>query len=579
MLPRLPSATELDLLGTTAINRSSPEPKRGEKRSLSKDEKAAKKAKKAKKQEAAAKAQQNIAEQLEHTPAAESLKEHRDCQATDVIVQRQDRLKQEIAAAAEADDARAFMKANEITIHDPSAPLPCIALASAPFPQPLVDLLLKQGFSAPSAVQGASWPLAMAGRDVLAVAKTGSGKTLGYLLPALARCHAGWEKAGGHPLCLVMSPTRELALQIQGEAVKFGAPLGCRAVAVYGGAPKWPQASALSRGCEIVIATPGRMMDMLDLHSSSNSPAKGGGGKGGGKGGKGGGKGGGGNAATSLERCQMLVLDEADRMLDMGFEKDIRAIVAGMPPDRQTFLFTATWPKAVQRVAADLLGASQCKVTVGSGGEKLTANKAVTQNVKVVTASDKWATFVELLAPYKPGGAMAGTRAIIFANTKKDVNGIGQYLWDESFPVDTLSGDRSQREREDVIRHFRSGAVTIVVATDVAARGLDINGIERVINYDYPPGDGGSEDYIHRIGRTGRAGASGVADTLFTQADAKHAKEIVRILADAGQSVSSELLAMASKGGGGGGRSGSWGRKGKGGGKGGGKGNYGGKWW
>ena len=167
---------------------------------------------------------------------------------------------------------------------------------------------------------------------------------------------------------------------------------------------------------------------------------------------------------------------------------------------------------------------------------------------------------------------MAGTRVIVFANTKKDVNGIGQYCWDEKLPVDTLSGDRSQREREDVIRNFRSGALTMVIATDVAARGLDINGIERVINYDYPPGDGGSEDYIHRIGRTGRAGAKGVADTLFTPSDAKHARELVRILTDAGQSVTPELQAMTNRGGGWGGKGG--GRKG-GGGWGGGK----GKWW
>ena len=185
--------------------------------------------------------------------------------------------------------------------------------------------------------------------------------------------------------------------------------------------------------------------------------------------------------------------------------------------------------------------------------------------MRVVEARDKWAAFLELIAPFQPGGPMAGTRVIVFANTKKDVNGIGQHCWEQQFSVDTLSGDRSQREREAVVRNFRSGAVTMVIATDVAARGLDINGIERVINYDYPPGDGGSEDYIHRIGRTGRAGASGVADTLFTRADAKHAKEIVRILADSAQSISPELQAMARQGGGG--RGGGYGGRGGGGGR------------
>ena len=432
---------------------------------------------------------------------------------------------------AKVDDfeaARTFMQANEITIHSAEHQSPCTSLAAAPFPAPLVQLLMQQGFSMPSAVQGASWPIAMAGKDVLAIAKTGSGKTLGYLLPALSRAQLHWEKAAGKPLCLVMAPTRELALQIKGEATKFGAPLQIRAVAVYGGDPKWKQISELSRGAEILIATPGRMMDMLDLHGTSY-----------------------GGAATSLEMCSMLVLDEADRMLDMGFEKDIRAIVAKMPEGRQTFLFTATWPKAVQRVAADLLGPSQVKVTVGSGGDKLTANKAVVQHVRLVQPAAKWEAFVELLAPYKAGGAAVGTRVIIFANTKRDVNAIGQYCWDHQLPVDTLSGDRTQRERESVIERFRAGQLTMVIATDVAARGLDINGIGHVINYDYPPGDGGSEDYIHRIGRTGRAGATGVADTLFTNGDSKHARELVRILSDAGQVVPAELSMMAQRGGGG----------------------------
>ena len=141
-------------------------------------------------------------------------------------------------------------------------------------------------------------------------------------------------------------------------------------------------------------------------------------------------------------------------MLDMGFEKDIRAIVAQMPPSKQTFLFTATWPKAVQRVAADILGPSQCKVTVGSGGDKLTANRAVTQTVHVLQQGEKWEKFAALLAPFRPGGASAGKRVIVFANTKRDVNGIGQHCWDEKFDVETLSGDRNQRERESVIARY-----------------------------------------------------------------------------------------------------------------------------
>ena len=535
---------------------TSPTPKRARpddeatpKAKLSKEEKAAKKARKLEKAAA-------LLSNESKPPVDRSLEESQEVAQTPTL--SFDDLKDP------AESSAAFMKANDITIHDSTAQECCTELAAAPFPKPLVDLLTKQGFSKPSAVQGATWPLAMAGRDVLAVAKTGSGKTLGFLLPALSRCHAGRGQSNGKPMCLVMAPTRELALQIQGEAKKFGASIGCRSVAVYGGAPKWSQASELQRGCEIVIATPGRMMDMLDLHGTSWS-----------------------GPSTSLAACEMLVLDEADRMLDMGFEKDIRTIVAEIPKGRQTFLFTATWPKAVQRVAEDLLGASQCKVTVGSGGDKLTANKNVTQNVKVVAPSEKWDAFVSLIAPFKAGGEMAGRRIIIFANTKKDVNAIGEYCWNEHFACDTLSGDRTQDQRERVIKKFQSGAVTMVIATDVAARGLDIKGIERVINYDYPPGDGGSEDYIHRIGRTGRAGATGVADTLFTYTDSKHARELVRILTDAGQAISPELADLAQKGFGGGrshhggrnkGRGGGGKGWGKGGGKGGGKGSGRARW-
>ena len=220
-----------------------------------------------------------------------------------------------VSSPSSAAASAAYLLDNDITIHEDGAPPPCLELRSAPFPDALVSLLCAQGFTAPSAVQASTWPLAVAGRDVLAIAKTGSGKTLGFLLPVLARCYREktlWKagkagKAGGAegegPMALIMAPTRELALQIHAEAVKFGKPLGCRAVAVYGGAKKGPQVAALQRGCELIIGTPGRIKDVIDT------------------------RGGGRDAACSMERMSMLVLDEADRMLDMGFEQDIRAIV------------------------------------------------------------------------------------------------------------------------------------------------------------------------------------------------------------------------------------------------------------
>jgi len=220
-------------------------------------------------------------------------------------------------------------------------------------------------------------------------------------------------------------------------------------------------------------------------------------------------------------------------MLDMGFEKDIRTICLKLP-EHQTLLFTAAWPKAVQKVSADLLKPAKVMVTVGVGGEKLTANKAFTQHVQVVEGKTKWSAFESLLEPYKVGGVDAGKRVLVFCNTKHDVNWIGQHCW-ELFGdcVDTISGDRNRRERESVIRRFREGSVTIVIATEVAARGLDINCIEAVMDHDFP----GPDDYIHRIGRTGRSGTTGDAHCLFTCGDRKHAKELTRILRDAGKVV------------------------------------------
>lgn len=313
-------------------------------------------------------------------------------------------LDEQLAAAnhrSTVDEARAFMETHEITIHDPLAPLPCLSLPDAPFPAPLVKLLTSQGFTSPSAVQAASWPVATLGRDVLAIAKTGSGKTLGYLLPALGKCHQVKTLNPGRnfqqPICLVMAPTRELALQICERAQHFGKAVDCRAVAVYGGSPKWSQAQELELGCEIVVATPGRMMDMLDMHGTSYT-----------------------GAATSLDDCAMLILDEADRMLDMGFERDIRSIEAVVPDGHQTLLFTATWPKTVQKMADDLLF-RPVKVTVGSGGEKLTASKNVEQRVHVITGKEKRSAFLALLQPLKPGGPEASKKVIVFCNTKKEV--------------------------------------------------------------------------------------------------------------------------------------------------------------
>ena len=420
----------------------------------------------------------------------------------------------------------AYLAEHELTIHDDNTPPPCLTIAEAPFPPALLKVLTAQPFTRPSPVQAATWPIAVSGRDVLAIAKTGSGKTLGFLLPVLTRCMAERPAAKGSPLGIIMAPTRELALQIHAEATKFGGGVGCKSVAVYGGAAKTGQVHALLRGCELIVGTPGRIMDVLDV------------------------RGGGGSSCVKCGRMSFVVLDEADRMLDMGFERDIRNIVwqcFGDGPDgryrpHQTFLYSATWPAEVQGIASDLLSATAVKVTVGSGGNKLTASKSIVQRVHVVDGAGRWDAFVRLIKPFAEGGAHARSRVIVFANRKDTVKALARHCQQEGMACDVLSGDRSQSQRESTIRKFKEGTVTIVIATDVAARGLDIKGIERVINYELPVDD--FQDYVHRIGRTGRASATGEADSLFTEADKLHAKELIRILTEAGQMVPPALAKL-----------------------------------
>ena len=537
-----------------------------------------------------------------------------------------------VGATAETSDdtAESFMKRHEIVVHAEDAPPPFTTMAAAPFPVPIQELLSR--FSEPTAIQGASWPMALSGRDVLAISRTGSGKTLAFLLPAIVRCVAerkahpvAAERTLASPVCLVMAPTRELVLQTTQQGELFGRALGVRTVAVYGGAPKWGQVNDLNVGCEIVVATPGRMLDMLDLASTSGFGV---GGKrpvdGAGHGthaGMPGGRSGGGSYSgyssgdgqcCSLANCAILVLDEADRMLDMGFERDCHTIAAQVPKPRQVLLFSATWPVGVQRVADALLSPRHARVTVGAVGNRLVANTSVQQHVRLVAPKDKWAAFVEILsalrrAPAPPklalaanpkctglgsaqngapkptsgsaslgeagvaaarataGGSSAARaerhaeRILIFCNTRRDVNAIGAYLAGPGglacnpttgdrtiWRCDTISGDRSQKEREAAIKAFRSGEISVLVATDVAARGLDIAGIDHVINYDFPTGEGGAEEYVHRIGRTARAGATGTAHTLFTFADSRHAAALATLLADAGQPIPEGLTELGS---------------------------------
>ena len=310
--------------------------------------------------------------------------------------------------------------------------------------------------------------------------------------------------------------------------------LSCRCV--YGGAPKGPQARDLNYGVQLVIATPGRLNDFLE------------------------------SGQVRLHQVSYLVLDEADRMLDMGFEPQIQRIVKTIPRQRQTLFFSATWPREVKAIAAQFVMNRTVHIFVGGVEDRLQANKAILQHVDIVQPYDKMARLQGILRSKPPG-----TKIIIFCSTKRMCDQLSRSL--REFGASAIHGDKKQQERDWVLASFKNGSSPIMCATDVAARGLDVPNVGAVVNYDFP---NGVEDYVHRIGRTGRAGMKGESYTFFTSADSKHARELIKLLQEAGQQVNPELMSMQGFGGGGGGRS-RWGNAGGGGGGyGGGGGGYGG---
>ncbi|KAJ3701416.1 hypothetical protein LUZ61_005121 [Rhynchospora tenuis] len=407
-------------------------------------------------------------------------------------------------AAMTEEEVEAYRRKREITVEGKDVPKPVKEFKDVGFPDYVIQEIEKAGFVEPTPIQSQGWPMALKGRDLIGIAETGSGKTLAYLLPAIVHVNAQpILSPGDGPIVLVLAPTRELAVQIQQEASKFGSSSKIKNTCIYGGVPKGPQVRDLQKGVEIVIATPGRLIDMLESNN------------------------------TNLRRVTYLVLDEADRMLDMGFEPQIRKIVSQIRPDRQTLYWSATWPKEVEQLARTFLY-NPYKVIIGS--EELKANHSIHQIVEILSESQKYNKLVNLLEDI-----MDGSRILIFLDTKKGCDQVTRQLRTDGWPALCIHGDKSQAERDWVLSEFKSGKSPIMMATDVAARGLDVKDVKYVVNYDFP---GSMEDYVHRIGRTGRAGATGTAYTFFTAANARFAKELVAILEEAGQKVSPDLARM-----------------------------------
>jgi ATP-dependent RNA helicase DDX5/DBP2 len=341
-----------------------------------------------------------------------------------------------VTARSQADVDK-FRADNAMTLAGTDIPRPVETFDEAGFPAYVLNEVKAAGFAKPTAIQSQGWPMALSGRDVVGVAETGSGKTLSYCLPAIVHINAQPLLAPGDgPIVLILAPTRELAVQIQEEVSKFGKSSRIRNTCVYGGVPKGQQIRDLAKGVEVCIATPGRLIDMLEM------------------------------GKTNLRRITYLVLDEADRMLDMGFEPQIRKIIGQIRPDRQTCMWSATWPKEVRQLAADYQS-NWIQVTVGS--MELSANHRILQQVEVVSEfekRDKMLRHIEKIMEDK------ASKVLVFTGTKRVADDITRFLRQDGWPALSIHGDKQQNERDWVLNEFKMGKSPIMVATDVASRGI-----------------------------------------------------------------------------------------------------------
>jgi ATP-dependent RNA helicase DBP3 len=339
-------------------------------------------------------------------------------------------------------------------------------------------------FAAPTPIQAATWPWLLSGRDMIGVAETGSGKTLAFGVPCVKYISSLPKSQQKGIKAVMVSPTRELAVQIYDQLVLLAKPAGLEVVCVYGGVPKHPQVEAC-RSAHIVVATPGRLNDLIS------------------------------DGSADLSKAEYVVLDEADRMLDKGFEEAIRQIITCTPKKRQTLMFTATWPPSVRELASTFM-LSPVKINIGENttGE-LRANIRIKQEVEVVDPRGKEQRLLQLLKQYQ-SGKNRDDRILVFCLYKKEAVRIENFIRMKGFRVGGIHGDLTQDKRTASLTAFKEGHVPILVATDVAARGLDIPAVKLVINCTFPLT---AEDYVHRIGRTGRAGKEGLAITLFTEHD------------------------------------------------------------
>jgi ATP-dependent RNA helicase DBP3 len=421
--------------------------------------------------------------------------------------------------------ARAYMEANNITIEAPEEsterpPLPMISFdeLDGQIDPRLKSEIDKNKFQKPTPIQACCWSVLLAGKDVVGIAETGSGKTIAFGLPAMqhvlqhdGKSGKGKGKGGPNVSILVIAPTRELAIQTQVTMEKLAASIGYSSICLYGGVSKPDQIRQLhartDKPIRAVVGTPGRVLDLAR------------------------------EGSLDLSQVSYAVLDEADRMLDVGFEPDIRAILGmtrSKESGRHTSMFSATWPMNLRGLAETFMS-DPMRVTIGS--DELSANHRVEQSVEVLDDSrakqPRLESFLRQIGA-GPRGHSPKDKVIIFALYKKEAQRVEDTLKRKGFHVAGIHGDLSQAQRIANLDMFKSGEAPLLVATDVAARGIDVPLVEYVVNYTFPLT---IEDYVHRIGRTGRAGRTGKSLTFFTEEDKSHAGELIRILKDSNQPV------------------------------------------
>jgi len=354
--------------------------------------------------------------------------------------------------------------------------------------QPLLRAITDEGYTTPSPIQGKSIPALLKGKDLLGVAQTGTGKTAAFSLPLLHRLAAsGGKSLPRKPRALILAPTRELAGQINDSIRAYGRNVPLRSAAVFGGASIRPQIKLLAKGLHILVATPGRLLDLMN------------------------------QGHLQLDAVEVFILDEADRMLDMGFIPDVKKITAALPRQRQTVMFSATMPKSIQGLADGLLK-DPVRVEVAPGA---TTAEKVDQKVLFVAKDKKRALISELMADETI------ERVLVFTRTKHGADRVARHLDKCGVKADAIHGNKSQNARQRALNSFRTGKIRALVATDIAARGIDVDGVTHVINFDLP---NEPESYVHRIGRTARAGAAGIAISFCDHEERGYLRDIEKII-------------------------------------------------